>query len=169
MTRITALIHTYNDAERIARALESLRACDELLVIDHGSRDDTARVAGQCGATVKAAVPGVSPGVYAIDAHHDWVLCLLPSEAVSEALESSLLEWKGRNHHKLEPAELGHGEREHHSVSFQVREQTENGWKELGAHTRLVNRNLINWPDHLPLDDPHAELLPGHLLRYSKA
>jgi hypothetical protein len=52
--------------------------------------------------------------------------------------------------------------------SVNVREETGNGWKELGAHTRLVNRKKVNWQDHLPADDPKAETLPGHLLRFSK-
>lgn len=166
MAKITALIHTYNNAGFIARALDSLRACDELLVIDHGSSDDTANIASQHGATVKSAVPGVTAGAYVVDARHDWLLCLLPNETVSEALESSLVEWKKTNHKKVDlsqPDPAGQ-----HGISFQVREQTENGWKELGAHTRLVNRKMINWPDELPLDDPGSELLPGHLLRYCR-
>jgi cellulose synthase/poly-beta-1,6-N-acetylglucosamine synthase-like glycosyltransferase len=94
MAEITAVLHTHNDAARIGRALESLRACDEVLVVDHASTDDTVKIARDHGATVKAGVPGVSPGVYAIDAHHDWMLCLLPNEAVSEALEASLFDPK---------------------------------------------------------------------------
>ena len=168
MAKITALIHTYNDAERIGRVLESLRACDEMLVVDHASGDDTVKLAKQHGATVKEGVPGVNPGVYAIDARHDWILCLLPTESVSEALEASLFEWKER---RKEP--VGEDEKEKKAVSqcsvaFVIREENQNGWKELGAHTRLVNRKKINWPGHLPFDDPDAEVLAGHLLRFSK-
>lgn len=163
MMKITALIHTHNDGERIGRALDSLRACDEVLVVDHASTDDTTKIAREHGATVKEGVPGVNPGVYAIDAHHDWILCLLPTESVGEGLEASLFEWKNRDE-----KESKDNAAEQHSVGFQIREETDSGWKELGAHTRLVNRNNINWPGHLPLDDPNAEILPGHLLRFSK-
>jgi hypothetical protein len=38
----------------------------------------------------------------------------------------------------------------------------------MGPHTRLVNRKKVNWPGHLPQDDPQAEVLAGHLLRFSK-
>jgi glycosyltransferase involved in cell wall biosynthesis len=46
MAKLTALVHTHNDERRIGRAIESLRACDEILVIDHGSTDDTAKMPG---------------------------------------------------------------------------------------------------------------------------
>ncbi len=158
MAKITALIHTHNDAQRIGRALDSLRACDEVLVVDHGSTDETAKKAREHGADVKEGVPGVNPGVYAIDAHHDWILCLLANESVGEAMEASLFEWKER--HKSKDEAMAN------SFSFQVREETESGWRELGAHARLVNRKKINWEGHLPADDPQAEVLPGHVLRF---
>jgi glycosyltransferase involved in cell wall biosynthesis len=168
MAKITALIHTYNDAERIGRALESLRACDEVLLIDHGSTDDTVKLARQHGAIVKDGVPGVNPGVYAIDAHHDWILCLLPTEAVSEGLEASLFEWKEKVDEPLGEDEKEDAAKSECSVAFMVREESDNGWTELGRHTRLVNRKIINWPGHLPHDDPAAHIIAGHLLRFGK-
>jgi len=168
MVKITALVHTHNDAARIGRALESLRACDEVLVVDHASTDNTVKLARDHGAVVKEGVPGVSPGVYAMDADHDWILCMLPTEAVSEGLEASLFEWKERREETSAQAEKDKPEPEACSVAFQVREETGNGWRELGAHTRLVNRKGINWSGHFPPDDANAEILPGHLLRFHK-
>src|SRR5215472_1658187 len=78
MPKFTALLHTHNDALRLGRALQSLRPCDEVLIIDEGSEDDTAKVAREYGATLKTAIPGVSPGAYAMDAQHEWILCLRP-------------------------------------------------------------------------------------------
>jgi glycosyltransferase involved in cell wall biosynthesis len=167
MAKITALVHTHNDAARIGRALESLRACDEVLVVDHASTDDTANLARDHGAVVKEGVSGVSPGVYAMDAGHDWILCMLPTEAVSEGLEASLFEWKERRETSGQDEEDKHVD-EPCSVAFQVREETGSGWRELGAHTRLVNRKGINWSGHFPPDDANAEMLPGHLLRFHK-
>ena len=43
MPKISALLHTHNDALRLGRVLDSLRPCDEVLVIDEDSEDDTAR------------------------------------------------------------------------------------------------------------------------------
>ena len=56
MPKLTALIRTSNDAVRIGRALESLRPCDEFLIIDDGSNDETARVAREYGARVELAL-----------------------------------------------------------------------------------------------------------------
>jgi glycosyltransferase involved in cell wall biosynthesis len=168
MAKITALIHTHNDAERIGRTLDSLRACDEALVIDHASTDNTVKLAREHGATVKQGVPGVNPGVYSIDARHDWVLCLLPSESVSEGLEASLFEWKQRRDEPFGEDKKEEDAPSQCSVAMDVREEGDGGWKELGPHTRLVNRRHINWSGHLPHDDPKAEVLPGHLLRFKK-
>ena len=100
MPKITALLHTHNDALRLGRTLDSLRPCDEVLVIDDCSEDDTSRVAREHGATLKTSIPGVTFGAYAADASHDWVLCLHPNETLSDDLEAALFDWKSR-----EPAE----------------------------------------------------------------
>src|ERR1700704_5326445 len=92
-TKISALIHTCDNARSLGRALDSLRQCDECIVVDHGSRGETVKVAKEDGAKVINAVPGVSNGAYAQNAGRPWILCLLPQEAVAEALEASLLEW----------------------------------------------------------------------------
>ncbi|MBZ5630231.1 MAG: hypothetical protein LAO06_15330 [Acidobacteriia bacterium] len=164
MAKITALLHTHNDGARIGRALESLRACDEILVVDHDSSDDTVERAREHGATVTRGVPGLNAGVHAIDARHDWILCLLPTEAVSEAMEASLFEWKDRQMGEEGVHEIA----AQISIAFPVRAETAKGWQELGTHTRLVNRKQIRWRGRLPHDDSGAEVLPGHLWRFSK-
>lgn len=153
-TKITAIIHTKNDARRIGRALESLRACDEVLIVDHDSEDDTAKIAREHGAHIKTGVPGVSPGTYLVDAKNDWILCLLPNESLTEGLEASLFEWKGKD---LNDAT---------GFSIEVREETVKGWKNLGPQTRLVNRTKINWISDLPPNEPNAKVLQGDLLRF---
>ena len=60
MTSITALLHTHNDALRLGRALETVYACDDILIVDHGSEDSTVRVARDYGARVMSAAPGAS-------------------------------------------------------------------------------------------------------------
>jgi len=154
MPKITALLHTFDDAARLGRALDSLRPCDQILVVDHASRDATRKVARQHGAQVIRAVPGVEGGAYAIDADHDWILCLLPSEALSEALEASLLEWK-----QGDPDEfLG--------FAVNLREETEDGWRNLPPETRLVNRTVVVWDGPLPPPGSFTHALAGDLLRF---
>lgn len=118
MPEISVLLHTHNDALRLGRALESLRSCDEVLVIDNCSEDDTAKIAREYGVTLKSAIPGVTPGIYALDTKHDWVLCLRPNETLSDDLEASLFEWKNQ-----EPAEGVACYR------ISIREQNDNGWQ----------------------------------------
>jgi glycosyltransferase involved in cell wall biosynthesis len=154
MPKISALIHAQNDEHHLARLLETLRPCDQVLVIDHGSKDNTAKVARQYGAKVKPGIPGVENGAYAVDCEHAWVLCLLPNESLSEALEAGLFEWK-----ETDPeGTIGY--------TVRVRESTANGWRSLGRELRLANRKALNWTGSVPGNSPGAAELNGDLLRF---
>lgn len=168
MAKITAILHTHNDAKRLGRALESLRAFDEVLVIDHGSTDATVKVARHHGTMVKEGVPGVNPGVYVIDAHNDWIFCMLPNESVSESLEASLFEWKEREKEPLDHAEKDAEAALNQTYSVGIREETENGWRRAPAETRLINRKQINWSEAIPPNNEKSIVLAGELLRFSK-
>ena len=50
--KITATIITLNEERNIARAIESLRCCDEILIVDSGSADRTVELAEKLGARV---------------------------------------------------------------------------------------------------------------------
>ena len=152
--KISALIRTRNDAARIGRALDSLRPCDEVLVIDDRSEDRTRELARAHGATVKEGQAGIPPETYLAEAHHDWIFCLRPTEALSEALEASLFLWK----------ENDPGPAKGYSVG--VREESESGWKTCPAEMRLVNRHRNHWLGDLPPNDPGATALVGDLLRF---
>jgi glycosyltransferase involved in cell wall biosynthesis len=155
--KITAIIHASNDELRIGRAVESLRGCDEVIVVDHGSTDDTAKVAREHGAHVKPGVPGVEPGAYIFDARHEWILTLLPNESLHESAEAALHEWKDSD-----PGETP-------GFCIQVRQENpEGGWQPLGNQLRLVNRERMNWPDKLPPQTCEGEgSLPGEILRFA--
>jgi len=168
MPKITALLHTHNDAQRIGRALESLRAVDEILVVDHGSTDDTVKVARHHGATIKEGVPGVNPGVYVIDAHNDWILCILPNESLSEGLEASLFEWKERVDEPMDHADKDTNAPFNDTFSVTIRDETDDGWRTLACETRLINRKQINWSEAVPPNNEQSVTLPGELLRFSK-
>ncbi len=159
MPKITAILHASNDAARIGRAVDSLRVCNQVLVIDHRSDDDTGKVAQEHGATVKEGIPGVEDGAYVIDAAHDWILCILPSESLSEALQASLAEWKQQD--DLPENVIGY--------AVQVREQKAAAWRSLGSQMRLVNRKRINWTGALPPNASNAEKIMGDLLRFDES
>ncbi|MCC7175725.1 MAG: glycosyltransferase family 2 protein [Bryobacterales bacterium] len=94
---ISATIITFNEQANIARAIESLRCCDEVVVVDSGSNDRTVEIAGKLGArVVEAPWPGYAKqkNFAASQAAHDWILSLDADEALSEALEAEIWQIK---------------------------------------------------------------------------
>jgi len=164
MASITALLHTENDALRLGRALETLYACDDILVVDHGSRDATVRVAREYGASVVEATPGASPRDYLLSANlrsasPGWILCLDPRESLTEKLAASLFEWKSESFHAQAPAAP--------AFSVFLRDETAEGWVEVPvAQTRLVPQGWNSWKGRFPADEPSALALEGELLRF---
>jgi glycosyltransferase involved in cell wall biosynthesis len=155
MPPVTALLHTENDALRLGRALETLRPCDEIIVVDHGSRDATLRIAREYGARIVALRERPCPGHYLQSARCDWILCLDPRESLTEGLEATLLEWKSVTG-VSGPA-----------FSVFLREETPEGWLEHPTpQTRLVPRTWTAWQGVLPMHDPSAVALEGELLRF---
>ena len=95
--KISATIITFNEERNIARVIESLRCCDEILVLDSGSNDRTAEVARKLGARVEEASwhgYAAQKNIAAQLATHDWVLSLDADESVSEALEAEIWQIK---------------------------------------------------------------------------
>jgi hypothetical protein len=91
--KISATIITQNEERNIARAMESLRCCDEIVVIDSGSTDRTAEIAANLGARViESPWPGYArqKNVAAEHASHDWIMSIDADEALSEALEGEI-------------------------------------------------------------------------------
>jgi len=70
MPHITALLHTANDALRLGRALETLRACDEIMIVDHESSDATVRIAREYGAQILPRKSGADPRTYLLSLIH---------------------------------------------------------------------------------------------------
>ncbi len=156
MAKITALLHAHNgDARHLGRSLASLRVCDQVLVINHDCAKEVQEIALQHGAVALEAIPGVSPGAYLVNAKHHWLLCLRPSEELSEPLAAALQHWKDTDDHDDAKA---------FSVSLQ--EETETGWSPRPPETRLLNRKKINWIGEIPPTDPHAPHLAGDLLHF---
>lgn len=95
--KISAAIITYNEERNVARAIESLRCCDEILVVDSGSNDRTCEIAEKFGARVIESVwlGYVGQKNFASDkATYDWVLSIDADEALSEALEAEIWQLK---------------------------------------------------------------------------
>jgi len=95
--KISAAIITYNEERNIARAIESLRCSDEILVVDSGSTDRTIEIAGKLGARiVDHPFKGYAEqkNYAAEQAQNDWILSIDADESLSEGLEGEILHVK---------------------------------------------------------------------------
>lgn len=91
--RISAIVIARNEAGNIADCLAGLAFCDERIVVDGGSDDDTVAIAQQSGARVEThawAGFGAQKNFALSLATGDWVLSLDADERVSEALAAEI-------------------------------------------------------------------------------
>jgi len=87
--KITATIISLNEERNIARAIESLRCCDEIVILDSGSADRTVELAEKLGARVIESPWRGYAGQKnwaAEQASHDWILSLDADERVTPDL-----------------------------------------------------------------------------------
>lgn len=90
---LSACIITRNEADRIDACLDSLAFCEDIVVVDSGSTDDTRERAAAKGARVfERAFDGYrTQKDYAVrQARHDWVLCLDADERVTPELRAAI-------------------------------------------------------------------------------
>jgi glycosyltransferase involved in cell wall biosynthesis len=91
--QISATIIAHDEERNIARAIESLRCCDEIVLVDSGSTDRTIEIAQKLGARVIETVwrgYAAQKNYAAEQARHDWILSIDADEALSEALEGDI-------------------------------------------------------------------------------
>jgi hypothetical protein len=157
MPPITALLHTANAGLRLGRALETLLPCAEILIVDHHSADSTLRVARQYGARIVPHSTQPNANLYLDHARYDWILCLDPSESVTEGLQATLFEWSSWPANTLA---------DDSSFSIFVRDQISQERRTSSKpETRLVPRSWRQWSGFLPANDPSSMPLEGELLR----
>ena len=92
--RISACVITLNEADRIDDCLASLAFCDEIVVVDSGSTDDTrARAAARGARVLLRAFDGYrTQKDFAVRAaSNDWVLCVDADERVGTVLREAIL------------------------------------------------------------------------------
>ena len=91
--KITATIITCNEEDNVARAIRSVGFCDEVLVVDSDSEDQTVAIAKSMGATVICKDwPGYAAqkNFAAEHAQNNWILSLDADEAVTPELAASI-------------------------------------------------------------------------------
>ncbi len=91
---VSAVIIAQNEERKLADAIASVRFCDEVLVVDSGSTDETRNIAEKAGARVilNAPWPGfVAQRNFAVDAAaHDTILAIDADERVSPELREEI-------------------------------------------------------------------------------
>ena len=92
---LSVAIITKNEEKHLARALESVRFADEIVVVDSGSTDATLAIARDNGCRIfERDWPGYGAQKnFALEqASHDWVLSLDADEALSRELSGEVHE-----------------------------------------------------------------------------
>jgi len=95
--RISATIVTLNEERNIARAIESLRCVDEVIVVDSGSQDQTREIALRLGARViEEPWRGYAgqKNFAASCAENEWILSIDADESLTVELQAEILELK---------------------------------------------------------------------------
>jgi glycosyltransferase involved in cell wall biosynthesis len=90
---LTLVVITRDAADTLAGCLDSARFASQTIVVDSGSRDNTAQIARDRGAQViEQAWLGFGPqkNFAVAQSANDWVLCLDADESVSPELASSI-------------------------------------------------------------------------------
>jgi glycosyltransferase involved in cell wall biosynthesis len=91
---LSAVLITLDEERNLPAALESLAFCDQIVIVDAGSKDRTRELAVASGARVLLNTPW--PGFVeqrnraVAEARHDWVLCVDADERVTPELRREI-------------------------------------------------------------------------------
>src|SRR6266446_5383322 len=168
--KITAAIITFNEAENIQAACESVAWADEILVVDSESTDNTREIAARCGARViRNAWPGFSAQKqFATDAAaHDWIFSLDADERVSPELQAAIGSLRS-----AKESNLADGYRVARRAFYMGRWIRGGGWYP-DRQLRLFKRTRGHWRERLihesvAMDEgARIGMLAGDLLHYT--
>jgi glycosyltransferase involved in cell wall biosynthesis len=166
-TPLSACLITYNEADRIKAALRSLAFCDEIVVLDSGSTDDTVASARALGARVEiqpfAGFRTQKDRAVQL-CRHDWVLCLDADEVVDAELAAAIARERAGGFARAPAFRIArltdyHGAFLRHGEAYP------------DAVIRLFDRRRARWAgrevhEHVAVDGRVLDLA-GHLEHYS--
>ncbi len=159
MPRLSAIVIAKNEAANIAECLDSLAFCDEVVVVDGGSSDDTVALAKAKGAQVVSAPDwqgfGPQKNLALSQAHGDWILSIDADERVTPALAREI-------EATIAEAKAAQGYRMPRLSTFCGREMRHSGWYP-DYVLRLFRRNKARFSDDLVHERVICEGQVGHL------
>ena len=101
---LSGVIITKNEHERLAACIQALRFCDEVVVLDNGSEDDTVEIARHHGAVVHSLPDGDFAQMRNYAKEHvrgKWLLYIDADEIVTQELADQIVhavhDWKSGN------------------------------------------------------------------------
>jgi glycosyltransferase involved in cell wall biosynthesis len=168
--KITATIITFNEADNIRAACESVSWANEIVVVDSESTDATREIAAGCGARViNRAWPGFTKQKQfaAEAARHEWIFSLDADERVSDELRHSIEDLLYTTE-----AQLADGYRIARRAFYMGRWIRGGGWYP-DYQLRLYNRSRGRWHgayihESVQMDaDARIETLTGDILHYT--
>jgi glycosyltransferase involved in cell wall biosynthesis len=92
---ISAVVLTHDSARTLAAVLQSLHFCDEIVVVDSGSSDESLEIASDFGASIfqkKLCGFGEQKDFGVQRAKHDWIFVVDSDEMVSAELQAEIAE-----------------------------------------------------------------------------
>jgi glycosyltransferase involved in cell wall biosynthesis len=168
--KISATIITFNEADNIRAACESVAWADEVIVVDSESTDATREIAAECGARVitRPWSGFAAQKQFAADAAaHEWVFSLDADERVSDPLRAAIEDLL-----YTPDAQLAEGYRVARRSFYMGRWIRGGGWYP-DHQLRLYRRALGRWAgayihESVKMDEgAHVSTLNGDLLHYS--
>jgi glycosyltransferase involved in cell wall biosynthesis len=165
MNKITGIIITLNEEKNIKECISSIqKVCDEVIVVDSLSSDNTVKIAEECGARVylqKYLGDGPQKAFGVKYAKNDWILSL----DADERLEDDLVE-------KISTLKL---DNENIAFAFRRRNFVGNHWiKAAGFYpdyvTRLYNRKTSGYLEkkaHSKVKAPKIKKIKAHITHFT--
>ena len=164
--KITGNIITLNEENYIKDCIFSLqKVCDEIIVVDSNSSDNTVKIAKELGAKiVKQSYLGDGPQKNIVLSHakYDWILSIDADERLDDEMVSSI------ENIKTTSTQVD-------AYSFKRKSYIGNRWiKHCGWYPgiciRLYNKNRAKFKDiagHSSIEAKKAKLLDGNIIHYS--
>jgi glycosyltransferase involved in cell wall biosynthesis len=168
--KISAVIITFNEEQKIAEAIKSVAWADEILVVDSESIDRTREIAVSLGAKVlleKWQGFSKQKQFAVISATNDWIFSLDADEIVSNKLKKEILQLKDLAENKLADGY------KIPRLSFYMNRPIRGGGWYPDWQMRLFNRREGKWKDVLIHESvqmqtgARVEKLTGDILHYS--